>query len=141
MDYLSLSGLDIDECSEGIHQCAQNCLNTPESYICSCDDGYTLNIDGHNCTDIDECALNTDGCAHHCQNTVDSYNCSCNSGYRLSADQHTCNGMYAYSVCCIHIMLLMLQTLMSVWKVLIDVSRTAKMWRAFTYAHATLDSD
>ena len=35
--------------------CAQLCTNTPGSYQCSCNNGYTLNLDGHNCSGI-ECS-------------------------------------------------------------------------------------
>ena len=40
---------DIDECSNGTHQCAHNCTNTIGSYTCSCDSGYQLNQDGLHC--------------------------------------------------------------------------------------------
>jgi hypothetical protein len=88
---------DINECSEGIDQCAQNCHNTDGSYTCSCNTGYSLDSNGRGCSDIDECALNTDGCAQNCQNTVGSYTCSCNPGYRLNADQHGCDGESLYT--------------------------------------------
>ena len=87
-------GADINECLEGIHECEQNCHNTPESYICTCEIGFTLDVNGRNCTDIDECALNTDGCAHSCQNTDGSYVCTCNGGYQLNLDGHSCDGGY-----------------------------------------------
>ena len=32
--------------------CAQLCINTPGSYQCNCIKGYTLNLDGHNCSGI-----------------------------------------------------------------------------------------
>ena len=80
------------ECSEGTHQCAQLCHITPESYVCSCYSGYTLDLNGHTCTDINECALNTDGCTQNCHNTDGSYVCNCNVGYRLNADGHACDG-------------------------------------------------
>ena len=40
---------DIDECSKGTHQCTQNCNNTIGSYICSCDDGFIIDIDRRTC--------------------------------------------------------------------------------------------
>ena len=46
---LSLSNTDVDECATDSGGCAQNCHNTVGSYYCSCDDGYTLNEDGHSC--------------------------------------------------------------------------------------------
>ena len=39
---------DIDECLAETDLCEQMCINTPGSYDCSCDDGYTE--DGFNCT-------------------------------------------------------------------------------------------
>lgn len=85
---------DINECAEGLDQCAQNCHNTAGSYTCSCNTGYTLDANGRSCSDVDECAANTDGCAQNCQNTIGSYICSCNAGYRLNADGHGCDGMH-----------------------------------------------
>jgi len=39
---------DVDECDiDGA--CDQNCTNTNGSFICSCDDGYTLDSDGRTC--------------------------------------------------------------------------------------------
>ena len=40
---------DIDECSEGLDECASNatCANTESSYTCSCDTGY--HGDGFTC--------------------------------------------------------------------------------------------
>ncbi len=82
---------DINECTAGTDNCAQNCTNTTGSISCSCDSGYTLNADGHSCDDINECALNTDNCAQNCTNTTGSFTCSCTSGYTLNADGHSCD--------------------------------------------------
>ena len=49
---LVLCTIDIDECTAGTHQCAQNCQNTIGSYICSCNDGYTLGDNGRDCIGI-----------------------------------------------------------------------------------------
>ena len=38
---------DIDECATGNGGCDQNCTNTPGSYQCSCNLGYTKS--GHKC--------------------------------------------------------------------------------------------
>ena len=40
---------DIDECTEGTHQCQQNCHNTIGSYTCSCNNGFTADMDGRSC--------------------------------------------------------------------------------------------
>ena len=37
------------ECGTGNGGCEQNCVNTVGSYTCSCNTGYTLDSDGHNC--------------------------------------------------------------------------------------------
>ena len=40
---------DIDECIEGTHDCSQICINTVGSFICRCNSGYELDIDGVTC--------------------------------------------------------------------------------------------
>ena len=40
---------DIDECAEGLDNCAQSCTDTPTSYTCSCNSGYRLASDGRGC--------------------------------------------------------------------------------------------
>ena len=40
---------DIDECSEGTHNCDQVCTNTEGSFTCSCNSGYTLLSNGRSC--------------------------------------------------------------------------------------------
>ena len=37
------------ECGTDNGGCEQNCVNTIGSYTCSCNTGYTLDSDGHNC--------------------------------------------------------------------------------------------
>ena len=84
------------------------CTNTNGSYVCSCDDGYTLNDDGLTCDgiimhissfldrsflDIDECSMNNGGCDQMCTNTNGSYVCSCDDGYTLNDDGLTCDGI------------------------------------------------
>ena len=38
---------DVDECSDGSHQCSQNCHNSIGSYICTCTGNFIIN--GPNC--------------------------------------------------------------------------------------------
>ena len=45
----NVCNIDIDECAEETSQCGQECSNTIGSFICSCVDGYTLDIDGRKC--------------------------------------------------------------------------------------------
>ncbi|CAL1532254.1 unnamed protein product [Lymnaea stagnalis] len=77
--------VDIDECSAKTATCSRICTNTPGSYICSCDPGYTLSAAGY-CSDINECALNTDNCPAGCFNTPGGYTCGCPAGYNTAAD-------------------------------------------------------
>lgn len=41
--------IDIDECSDGSHDCEQMCINTPGSFTCSCDEGYEALKNGRSC--------------------------------------------------------------------------------------------
>ena len=40
---------DIDECEEGTSGCYQICTNNNGSYVCSCIDGYDLDMDSRTC--------------------------------------------------------------------------------------------
>ena len=40
---------EIDECARNISGCNQTCTNIMGSYNCSCDSGYSLGSDGHDC--------------------------------------------------------------------------------------------
>lgn len=42
---------EYDECSRSDHGCAQQCINTLGSYICTCQIGYELHSDGKHCED------------------------------------------------------------------------------------------
>ena len=44
-----MSESDIIECEEQTDRCAQNCINSPGSYTCSCNSGYRLQSDGFSC--------------------------------------------------------------------------------------------
>ena len=41
---------DIDECIEGTHNCQQVCNNSPGTYSCSCNDGFSLDEDSISCS-------------------------------------------------------------------------------------------
>jgi len=84
--------LDIDECSEGTHDCAvgASCTNTPGSYRCGCPPGFKPDPQNEDkCLDIDECE---DGharaCGPHavCMNLVGSHSCSCEPGFEDQGD-------------------------------------------------------
>ena len=40
---------DVNECAEGIDDCAQICTDTDGSYVCSCAPGYLLTNDNRGC--------------------------------------------------------------------------------------------
>ena len=44
--------VEIDECAEDTDGCDQYCTNLNGSYVCSCNRGYHLASDGHNCEGI-----------------------------------------------------------------------------------------
>ncbi|XP_066290717.1 adhesion G protein-coupled receptor E2-like isoform X3 [Branchiostoma lanceolatum] len=81
---------DVDECALGTDTCHDQatCANTPGSYTCDCNSGYTGN--GNSCTDEDECALGTDTCDENaiCNNTPGDYTCTCGDGF--NGDGYTC---------------------------------------------------
>ena len=41
--------LDINECLSSNGGCHHNCHDSDGSYLCSCNNGYQLNSDGHTC--------------------------------------------------------------------------------------------
>ena len=41
--------VDIDECSDNTAGCEQTCINTPGSFSCECDVGYSLLPNGRSC--------------------------------------------------------------------------------------------
>ena len=38
-----------DECELDLHYCEQECINLPNNYVCSCNDGYALQRNGIHC--------------------------------------------------------------------------------------------
>ncbi|XP_066952425.1 fibulin-1-like [Macrobrachium rosenbergii] len=88
--------IDIDECSEGTHQCTGNqvCANRRGGYICQCPVGYRLN-NQRQCEDVNECESYFGSiCANNavCENTDGSYRCNCMAGFKQSLDSRTCVG-------------------------------------------------
>ena len=72
---------DVDECESGspCHKDA-TCFNSPGSYSCNCDVGYTG--DGVICIDVNECTEFP--CSDEfgiCKNTIGSFECPCKIGY------------------------------------------------------------
>ncbi|XP_065055560.1 fibrillin-2-like isoform X2 [Rhopilema esculentum] len=75
--------LDVDECSNGLHQCSLNatCTNSIGSYNCQCKLGFSGN--GLHCIDVDECLENSHNCDSNaeCFNTAGSFSCACKEGF------------------------------------------------------------
>lgn len=107
---------DIDECATGADNCDTSaiCANTPGSFNCSCDEGYSG--DGVTCvgewltlsthippiywpqSDIDECAIDDENCDSDasCDNTPGNFTCNCNHGY--FGDGITCMGEWTMQI-------------------------------------------
>uniref|UniRef100_A0A8B9GP45 EGF-like domain-containing protein n=1 Tax=Astyanax mexicanus TaxID=7994 RepID=A0A8B9GP45_ASTMX len=85
---------DVDRCQSYEGQlCHHTCINTPDSYRCTCRPGHSLLQDGHTCApDLNECDNNP--CSQECANVYGSYQCYCRLGYYLKEDGHTCEGTY-----------------------------------------------
>uniref|UniRef100_A0A493T459 Signal peptide, CUB domain and EGF like domain containing 3 n=1 Tax=Anas platyrhynchos platyrhynchos TaxID=8840 RepID=A0A493T459_ANAPP len=79
---------DIDECSFD-RTCDHLCINTPGSFQCLCNKGYTLYGLTH-CGDVDECSINRGGCKFGCINTPGSYQCTCPAGCKLHWNKKDC---------------------------------------------------
>ena len=91
---LSISSLDIDECTADTDGCNQICSNTNGSFECSCRSGFTLLDDGKTCVEINECSLGTHNCQQQCINENGGFRCECFAGYSLNTDQRTCSGKF-----------------------------------------------
>ena len=42
--------VDVDECSDGTHNCFQTCTNSIGSYTCGCNTGFLLETNGITCS-------------------------------------------------------------------------------------------
>ncbi|KAL5488776.1 hypothetical protein EMCRGX_G017770 [Ephydatia muelleri] len=91
-------GDDVDECLTNNGGCGHSCTNTLGSYTCSCNSGYSLAYDDHQCTDIDECKENLSGCNQNCTNTNGSFSCSCYSSGYVLVNGNTCTDLNECSV-------------------------------------------
>ncbi|KAI6659041.1 hypothetical protein LOD99_14717 [Oopsacas minuta] len=82
------------QCFNKSVSCDNVCINTPDSYICACAEGYGLTLieAEQACHDIDECVQNVTICQEqNCRNTLGSYQCYCSEGFLLSNDGNTCS--------------------------------------------------
>ncbi|XP_078807913.1 nephronectin-like [Oryzias latipes] len=80
---------DVNECGLLERPCSQRCMNTPGSYRCYCESGYSLNADGYTCTKERDCFSMR--CQFGCQfDRAGAARCLCPPGLRLAADSRTC---------------------------------------------------
>ena len=77
------------QCFNKSIECENTCINTPLSYICTCDEGYglSLNETEQACYDIDECLHDITLCqGMKCNNILGSYECYCEEGFNVSVN-------------------------------------------------------
>uniref|UniRef100_A0A8D3EFC6 Si:ch211-194g2.4 n=1 Tax=Scophthalmus maximus TaxID=52904 RepID=A0A8D3EFC6_SCOMX len=80
---------DVNECGLPERPCSQRCMNTPGSYRCYCEPGYTLGADGYTCTR--EAACSSLRCQFGSQmERGGAARCLCPPGLHLAADNKTC---------------------------------------------------
>jgi len=71
--------------------CEHICTSIPGGdYVCSCQDGYELSEDMHNCTEVNECDRNNGGCQYDCINFEGGFECACPEGMFLHTDGKSC---------------------------------------------------
>ena len=75
--------MDIDECERIENICMNGlCENTNGIFRCICDQGYTLDENGSNCTDINECDDPQQSCQYGtCINSDGGFICECPDGF------------------------------------------------------------
>ena len=63
---------DVNECQTNNGGCEQVCTNTVGSYVCSCNPGFRLSSNGHNCNGKYQIVIGTvrGGCEHVCGNNL-----------------------------------------------------------------------
>ncbi|KAI6645829.1 Fibrillin-2-like isoform X23 [Oopsacas minuta] len=85
------------ECFNKSNNCTNECIDTPDSFICGCGEGYglVLDWDSQTCVDIDECLYDKNDCHQKCSNTLGSYMCQCETGFSMNStnctDINECN--------------------------------------------------
>ncbi|XP_013888665.1 nephronectin [Austrofundulus limnaeus] len=79
---------DLNECGLKPRPCKHRCMNTPGSYKCFCQDGYTLQADG-SCRNVRTCYHAN--CQYGCEVMKGAVRCTCPSpGLRLGPDRRSC---------------------------------------------------
>uniref|UniRef100_A0A3P8V2Q4 Nephronectin-like n=1 Tax=Cynoglossus semilaevis TaxID=244447 RepID=A0A3P8V2Q4_CYNSE len=80
--------VNLNECGLKPRPCKHRCMNTPGSYKCYCQDGYTLQSDG-SCRNARTCYHAN--CQYGCEVSKGVVRCTCPSpGLQLGPDKRTC---------------------------------------------------
>uniref|UniRef100_A0AAY5L728 Latent-transforming growth factor beta-binding protein 1 n=1 Tax=Esox lucius TaxID=8010 RepID=A0AAY5L728_ESOLU len=82
---------DVDECLVPSTCANGKCSNFEGYFVCSCNNGFTLRLDGQLCQDVDECQDDQVCTKGHCQNTEGSFLCICEAGFRPSPARDQCD--------------------------------------------------
>uniref|UniRef100_A0A4W5R9F9 Latent-transforming growth factor beta-binding protein 1 n=1 Tax=Hucho hucho TaxID=62062 RepID=A0A4W5R9F9_9TELE len=91
--------VDIDECLDPSTCANGRCSNFEGYFVCLCNDGFTLSLDGQSCEDVDECQDEQVCTRGHCQNTEGSFLCNCGPGFRASAARDQCDDSATSRTC------------------------------------------
>ncbi|XP_014244418.1 fibrillin-2-like [Cimex lectularius] len=84
---------EIDECKLMPTMCKHgDCMNTPGSFECDCNNGFSYDINSHQCVDENECLRSPSPCRGNaqCVNSQGSYECQCPDGYKLGVSLRDC---------------------------------------------------
>lgn len=81
---------DVDECEFTACGALQTCVNTPGSFSCECDAGYSSKYGG--CVNVDECVVAPSPCGPggSCTDAVGSFTCTCLSGNYVYGSSDLC---------------------------------------------------
>uniref|UniRef100_A0A3B4E8F0 Si:ch211-194g2.4 n=1 Tax=Pygocentrus nattereri TaxID=42514 RepID=A0A3B4E8F0_PYGNA len=80
---------DINECGLHHRPCSHSCMNTPGSFRCFCNPGYTLDTDSKSCIKKPDCSGLR--CQLGCQiERNGALSCLCPPGLQLAPDNRTC---------------------------------------------------
>ncbi|XP_041372894.1 uncharacterized protein LOC121386162 [Gigantopelta aegis] len=88
--------VNIDECVTRTSGCAQICTDTIGSFVCTCRDGFQVDLSGQ-CHDINECSKNQGNCEHFCYNKPGGYECACREDYMLYSGPHQQTGLNPFN--------------------------------------------
>ncbi|XP_065169457.1 fibrillin-2-like [Atheta coriaria] len=84
---------EINECDLMPNMCNHgSCMNTPGSFECQCNRGYSYDINSHQCIDENECARIPSPCEGNaqCVNLPGSFECRCPEGYKHGSSFMDC---------------------------------------------------